>query len=181
MEHKASHLVSMPFISRFNVYHLVFFVIGISLGVVATLCFNSLSFSLQSFLYPMKTPITTLLPPSSPLKVLSNTNSNSTSTTTHALKRTLIHNMTDQELFLKASEVVSGIIDQDVPNKAIPKVAFMFLAKGALPLAPLWENFFKGHAGFYSIYLHQHPSFNETFPRDSVFYGRKVPSQVSRL
>lgn len=169
MEHKPSQLVSMPFISRFNVYHLVFFVIGISLGVVATLCFNSLSFSLQSFLYPMKTPIATLLPPSS-------------STTTHALKTSLIHNMTDQELFLKASQVVSGIInDQDVPNKAVPKVAFMFLAKGALPLAPLWENFFKGHAGFYSIYLHQHPSFNETFPQDSVFYGRKVPSQVSRL
>ncbi|OIW17559.1 hypothetical protein TanjilG_08837 [Lupinus angustifolius] len=80
--------------------------------------------------------------------------------------------MTDQELFLKAS-MVRGIED----NKTIPRVAFMFLAQGALPMAPLWEKFFKGHEGFYSIYLHQHPSFNETVPQDSVFHGRKVPSQ----
>ncbi|KAJ1391445.1 Glycosyl transferase, family 14 [Sesbania bispinosa] len=57
-------------------------------------------------------------------------------------------------------------------------MAFMFLEKGALPFAPLWEKFFKDHAGFYSIYLHQHPSFNETMPQDFVFYGRKVPSQA---
>lgn len=88
-----------------------------------------------------------------------------------------MHNMTDQELFVKVS-LVSGI--QDFPKKAIPKVAFMFLAKGALPLAPLWEKFFKGHDGFYFIYLHQ-PPFNVTMPEDSVFYGRNVPSQVSLL
>ncbi|KAF1870061.1 hypothetical protein Lal_00017641 [Lupinus albus] len=83
-----------------------------------------------------------------------------------------MHNMTDQELFLKAS-MVQGIED----NNTIPRVAFMFLAQGALPMAPLWEKFFKGHEGFYSIYLHQHPSFNETLPQGSVFHGRKVPSQ----
>ncbi|MED6217365.1 hypothetical protein PIB30_016989 [Stylosanthes scabra] len=80
--------------------------------------------------------------------------------------------MNDQELFLKASTVQG--------NKRagiVPKVAFMFLVKGGLPLAPLWERFFKGHEGFYSIYLHQHPSFNHTFPPRSVFFGRKVPSK----
>ncbi|XP_061338352.1 glycosyltransferase BC10-like [Gastrolobium bilobum] len=179
MEHNPSQLVSKPFIGNLygninRVYHLIFFIIGISLGIVATLCYNSLSLNLQAFLYPVMTPLTTLLPPPPPLTFSSSsliTKSNSNST---ELRTSLMHNMTDQELFLKAS-MESGI--QDFPNKAIPKVAFMFLAKGALPLAPLWENFFKGHEGFYSIYLHQHPSFNETLPKDSVFYGRKVPSQ----
>lgn len=89
-----------------------------------------------------------------------------------------MHNMTDQELFLKAS-MVQGI--EDFTNKTIPKVAFMFLVKGKLPLAPLWEKFFEGHAGFYSIYLHQDPSYHDNVREDSVFYGRKVPSQVRLL
>lgn len=197
MDHKPSLQVSKPFIGCIfgnihHVYHLVFYIIAISLGIVAitTLCFYSLSLSLKTIMYPLTTPFKTLLPPpplplpsSQPLfvtlppqppslpppppyQVLSSSwdkKSNST-------------NMTDQELFLKAS-MVREI--QDFPDNVIPKVAFMFLAKGALPLAPLWEKFFKGHKGFYSIYLHQHPSFNETVPEDSVFYGRKVPSQVS--
>lgn len=194
MEHKTSQdskLVSMPFFGFLyrkinNVYHLVFFIIGLSLGIAAILCFNSLTYSLQAFLYPATTPITKLLPPplsvtlplSPSLNVFSsstwNTKSNFKST---ELKTSLMHNMTDQELFLKVS-MASGI--QDFP-KAIPKVAFMFLAKGELPLATLWGKFFKGHDGFYSIYLHQHPFSNVTVPKDSVFYGRNVPSQVSLL
>ncbi|KAG4400102.1 hypothetical protein GLYMA_08G367200v4 [Glycine max] len=67
---------------------------------------------------------------------------------------------------------------QDFTEQTVPKVAFMFLARGPLPLAPLWEKFFKGHDGFYSIYLHQHPCFSETMPEDSVFYGRNIPSEL---
>uniref|UniRef100_A0A0R0F5T2 Core-2/I-branching beta-1,6-N-acetylglucosaminyltransferase family protein n=3 Tax=Glycine subgen. Soja TaxID=1462606 RepID=A0A0R0F5T2_SOYBN len=87
-----------------------------------------------------------------------------------------MHSMTDQELFLKASSMVSGT--QDFTQQAVPKVAFMFLARGPLPLAPLWEKFFKDHDGFYSIYLHQHPCYSETMPEDSVFYGRNIPSEL---
>ncbi|XP_027351477.1 glycosyltransferase BC10 [Abrus precatorius] len=192
MEHKPSQLVVMPFIGLLyrnlnNVCQLIFFIIGISLGVVATLC----------FLYPVTSPITTLpdlfppplpsshplsltLPPQSPslpLEVFSYSSGNyiNSNSTRAWLNISLMHNMTDQELFLKATTVSKT---RDFSNKAVPKVAFMFLAKGALPLAPLWEKFFKGHDAFYSIYLHQHPSFNETVPQDSVFYGRKVPSQA---
>ncbi|CAL0318896.1 unnamed protein product [Lupinus luteus] len=82
--------------------------------------------------------------------------------------------MTDQELFLKAYKV-KGI--DDFSNKTIPKVAFMFLVKGKVPLSPLWEKFFKDNEGFYSIYLHQDPSYKSKVHEDSAFYGRKVPSQ----
>ncbi|KAL2896351.1 hypothetical protein RDABS01_038135 [Bienertia sinuspersici] len=82
------------------------------------------------------------------------------------------HNMSDDELLWRASMV---------PHKRdqgkTPKVAFMFLTKGPLPLASLWNLFFKGHQNFYSIYVHTHPSFNYSWPPDSVFYGRAIPSQ----
>ncbi|CAI0436557.1 unnamed protein product [Linum tenue] len=56
----------------------------------------------------------------------------------------------------------------------------MFLTRGPLPLAPLWELFFKGHEGFYSVYVHNLPNYNHTDPLDSVFHGRRIPSKVGR-
>ncbi|KAM1431056.1 hypothetical protein ACFX2I_047050 [Malus domestica] len=82
--------------------------------------------------------------------------------------------MSDEELFRRAS-MVPRI--QDLPYKLVPKVAFMFLTKGPLPLSPLWEKFFKGHEGLYSIFVHAHPDFNESVPKDSVFHGRRIHSQ----
>ncbi|XP_062152964.1 glycosyltransferase BC10 [Alnus glutinosa] len=85
------------------------------------------------------------------------------------------HNMSDMELLQRASLMVPR---PELPTVlGVPKVAFMFLTKGPLPLAPLWEQFFKGHEGFYSIYVHTHPSFNDSTPEDSVFHGRRIPSQ----
>lgn len=86
------------------------------------------------------------------------------------------HDMDDQELLWKAS-MVPRI--QEVPYKMEPKVAFMFLTRGPLAMAPLWEKFFKGHEGLYSIYVHTDPSFDEPLTEDSVFYGRRIPSKVS--
>ncbi|GAB2210809.1 hypothetical protein Droror1_Dr00016093 [Drosera rotundifolia] len=91
----------------------------------------------------------------------------------------LMHNMTDEELISRASNVsflpqVEGCAE----IKLVPKLAFMFLTKGPLPLSPLWEMFFKGHQGLYSIYVHAHPSYNESVRVDSVFYGRHIPSQL---
>ncbi|GAU26955.1 hypothetical protein TSUD_06270 [Trifolium subterraneum] len=48
----------------------------------------------------------------------------------------LIHNMSDKELLWRAS-LVPKI--KDYPFQRVPKIAFMFLTKGPLPLAPLWE------------------------------------------
>ncbi|KAF2321222.1 hypothetical protein GH714_035702 [Hevea brasiliensis] len=87
----------------------------------------------------------------------------------------LMHNMEDDELFGRAS-MAPRI--QSVPQELVPKpkVAFMFLTKGPLPLAALWEKFFKGHEGLYSIYSSS-PSFNDTFPESSVFHERRIPSK----
>ncbi|KAF7830488.1 glycosyltransferase BC10-like [Senna tora] len=88
----------------------------------------------------------------------------------------LIHNMSDPELLWRSSFVPRI---KKYPFPRVPKIAFMFLTKGPLPLAPLWERFLKGHEGYYSIYVHSLPSFQANFPPSSVFHNRQIPSQVS--
>jgi hypothetical protein len=86
------------------------------------------------------------------------------------------HAMTDEELLWRASFAprVRGY-----PFRRVPKVAFMFLTRGPLPLAPLWERFFRGHEGRYSIYVHALPSYHANFTSESVFDRRQIPSKVS--
>jgi hypothetical protein len=81
--------------------------------------------------------------------------------------------MTDEELLWRASFAprVRGY-----PFRRVPKVAFMFLTRGPLPLAPLWERFFRGNDGRYSIYVHALPSYRANFTSDSVFYQRQIAS-----
>ncbi|KAL3500661.1 hypothetical protein ACH5RR_039754 [Cinchona calisaya] len=88
----------------------------------------------------------------------------------------LLHSMSDEELFWRAS--LAPRINK-YPFNRVPKIAFMFLTKGPLPLAPLWERFFKGHSGLYEIYVHSLPSYHADFAPTSVFYRRQVPSQVA--
>ncbi|PON50746.1 Glycosyl transferase [Parasponia andersonii] len=88
----------------------------------------------------------------------------------------LMHTMNDSELLWRAS-LVPRI--KSYPFKRVPKIAFMFLTKGPLPMAPLWERFFKGNEGRYSIYIHSMPSYDPDFPPSSVFYKRQIPSQVA--
>ncbi|KAG7578128.1 Glycosyl transferase family 14 [Arabidopsis thaliana x Arabidopsis arenosa] len=84
------------------------------------------------------------------------------------------HSMNDSELLWRAS-MEPRILEY--PFKRVPKMAFMFLTKGPLPFSPLWERFFKGHEGFYSIYVHALPDYRSDFPSSSVFYRRQIPSQ----
>nr|XP_043613603.1 glycosyltransferase BC10-like [Erigeron canadensis] len=88
----------------------------------------------------------------------------------------LLHTMSDKELFWRASFVPQL---KNYPFTRVPKIAFMFLTKGPLPLAPLWERFFKGHEHLYSIYVHSLPSYKANIPPASVFHGRQIPSQVA--
>ncbi|KAF8407788.1 hypothetical protein HHK36_006924 [Tetracentron sinense] len=90
----------------------------------------------------------------------------------------LMHNMDDEELFWRAS-MVPRI--QDFPYQRVSKVAFMFLTKGHMPLGPLWEKFFKGHEGLYSIYIHTDPFFDVSAPEDSVFHKRRIPSKGDQM
>jgi Core-2/I-Branching enzyme len=87
----------------------------------------------------------------------------------------VMHNMTEEELFWKAS-MVPQISKPPLERKL--KVAFLFLSRGELPFADLWDMFFKGHEGLYSIYWHNDPLFNGSVPEHSVFHGRRIPSKV---
>lgn len=90
----------------------------------------------------------------------------------------LQHSMTDEELFWRASLVPHM---EEYPFNRVPKVAFLFLTRGPLPFVPLWERFFKGHKGLYSIYVHTLPDYKLNVNDDSAFYGRQIPSEVSTL
>lgn len=88
----------------------------------------------------------------------------------------LLHDMNDTELFWRASLVP---MIKDYPFHRTPKIAFMFLTRGPLPMAPLWERFLNGNEKLYSIYIHSLPSYEPDFRPSSVFYGRQIPSQVA--
>ncbi|XP_062094013.1 glycosyltransferase BC10 [Humulus lupulus] len=88
--------------------------------------------------------------------------------------KNLTHHMSDHELFWKASMVPTK---EEFPYKRVPKVAFMFLTRGPLPLLPLWEKFFQGHEKLFSIYVHAVPGFKLNVSSTSPFFGREIPSQ----
>ncbi|MQL76271.1 hypothetical protein Taro_008664, partial [Colocasia esculenta] len=89
--------------------------------------------------------------------------------------RKVKHTMTDDELFWRATMVPKKA---EYPFKRVPKVAFMFLTRGALPFVPLWEKFFRGHEDLFSVYIHSLPNYKLNVSSTSPFYGRQVPSQV---
>ncbi|XP_074330867.1 glycosyltransferase BC10-like [Apium graveolens] len=89
---------------------------------------------------------------------------------------TVWHSMNDSQLFWRAS------FDPQIksyPFKRVPKIAFMFLTRGPLPMVPLWERFLKGHEERYSIYVHALPTYVEDYSPSSPFYRRQIPSQVA--
>ncbi|KAK4790620.1 hypothetical protein SAY86_017924 [Trapa natans] len=91
------------------------------------------------------------------------------------LRRNLSHGMSDKELLWRAAMVSrSGTY----PFRRVPRVAFMFLTRGPLPLLPLWERFFQGqNRDLYSIYVHALPGYRLNVSSDSPFHGRQIPSQ----
>ncbi|CAN6348666.1 unnamed protein product [Urochloa humidicola] len=87
------------------------------------------------------------------------------------------HNMTEDELLWTASW--HPRLRRRYPYRRVPKVAFLFLTVGPLPLAPLWERFFSGagSSDLYSIYVHTMPGYHLNFTAASPFHRRQVPSQ----
>lgn len=59
-----------------------------------------------------------------------------------------------------------------------PKIAFMFLTRGPLPLAPLWERFLSGHESKYSVYIHASPFYKyKEKELPSLFEGKVIRSE----
>ncbi|XP_010916432.1 glycosyltransferase BC10-like [Elaeis guineensis] len=162
------------FLSNFLLFGL-----GLAVGFISSFYLKAIPFPLQaSKISFLSSPPSPVLPPPSPQPVVPNV-------TSVAKERVglkgyvepikVMHDMTDEELLWRAS-MVPRI--KSHPYRRVPKVAFLFLTRGPLAFSPLWEMFFKGHEGFYSIYVHADPSFNESAPEGSVFHGRRVPSKV---
>ncbi|OAY82544.1 hypothetical protein ACMD2_25583 [Ananas comosus] len=87
----------------------------------------------------------------------------------------LWHEMSDEELLRKATTTTASCGGTAEERK---KVAFMFLTRGRMPLAPLWQRFFHGHdSRLFSVYVHAPPEFTEEPPRGSVFFQRRIPSK----
>jgi len=103
----------------------------------------------------------------------------------------LFHNMEDEELLYKASMMkttttttaaaTAAEADTGTMLREEAKIAFLFLTRGPLPLRALWDAYFEGHEGRYSIYVHAHPNFlqDPTISSSSVFFRRYIPSKVN--
>lgn len=160
---------------------LFFFIFGLTLGII--LCFHYKSFSLNLQVSNGQFSIFTtqsLVQPPPPQPTFSSppptTATDDAPTTSHTESHSLKHGMSDEELLWRASMTPKI---QEFPFERVPKIAFMFLTRGPVILAPLWEKFFKGNQGLYSIYVHSDPSFNGSEPEGSVFHGRRIASKVS--
>ncbi|KAF5777351.1 putative glycosyl transferase, family 14 [Helianthus annuus] len=140
---------------------ILFFAFGLSFGILLTFQLKNVSFNFR-------------------FNDFATTTTTTTTTTIMGLQDFMYpskttHNMTDQELIWRASMVPKV---RKYPYERIPKVAFMFLTRGPVLMSPLWEMFFQGYNGLFTIYVHMsNSSSNWTVPEDSVFHDRKIPSQ----
>ncbi|KAG8088165.1 hypothetical protein GUJ93_ZPchr0010g9439 [Zizania palustris] len=193
--HKQQQLPAMRAASRFggkvSLLDVALVLLLVSLGFVLGLTSSNVMF-LRSFYS------SALMPPSPKSLLLSSTTTTARATSktpppvypsslppgnNHPQQRrqpTAMHNMTDDELFWRAS-MAPKLRGRRPPGGAPKKVAFMFLVRGDLPLRPLWEKFFAGQrAELYSIYVHAHPSYSFAGSPDSIFYGRYIPSKATK-
>ncbi|KAL0922169.1 hypothetical protein M5K25_006135 [Dendrobium thyrsiflorum] len=81
--------------------------------------------------------------------------------------------LTDEELISKA--VIGDILSMQFPHKNSSKIAFMFLTAGSLPFEKLWEKFFLGNDGRFSIYIHS--SREKPIHVSPLFIGRDIRSE----
>lgn len=144
---------------------LFIFVFGflIGLSVYSNFNFNQYNVSRTSSIVP-KT-----------IRFVSNCNRDTSTLEDFIKPEKLLHGMKDRELYWRASVVPQM---EEYPFDRVPKVAFMFLTKGPIHLAPIWERFFKGHGDLFTIYVHAPPAYRLNVSEESVFYGRQIPSGV---
>ncbi|XP_076911104.1 glycosyltransferase BC10-like [Bidens hawaiensis] len=160
---------------------MLFFFFGLCFGIILTFHLKNVSFNLQFTQFSHSNTTTTIkVPDSVPVTELKTMPPPPPPPEKVGLDRYLtppepMHDMSDEELIWRASMVPKV---RDYPFERTPKVAFMFLTRGPVVLAPLWEKFFKGNEELYTIYVHSSDlSANVTEPEDSVFYGRRIPSK----
>lgn len=161
-----SHLHLIRFLT-----YLLLLACGITLGIIISFYLKSFNFNLHFTQLSQKT---TLLPLRQPIVFDSSLNGSHEGLKKFIEPSQVVHDLSDEELLWRAS--LTPKIDE-YPFDRVPKVAFLFLVRGPVPLAPLWEKFFKGHKGYYSIYVHSNPSYNGSEVESPVFHGRRIPSK----
>ncbi|XP_027362732.1 glycosyltransferase BC10-like [Abrus precatorius] len=168
--HSASKHFNAHLQLRFLPY-LLLLAFGITIGVIISFYIKSCTFNLQFSQFSLSSLHKPMLPPieSPKLSNLSHVGLKEFIGPFHAM-----HGMSDEELLWRASMTPKI---HEYPFDRVPKVAFLFLVRGPVPLAPLWQKFFKGHKGYYSIYVHSNPSYIGSDPESPVFHGRRIPSK----
>ena len=86
------------------------------------------------------------------------------------------HNLTDEQLLFRSSAM--PYLPEHY-QRGTPKLALLYLTRGPLPLAPVWDQWLKGQDGLYSLYVHPAPGFKYGTEVADVFRGREIPSQVN--
>lgn len=162
--------VPLQYVNLFAFF--LFFAIGLTAGILLSLQYRNITFNLQ--VNDGLISLSTSQAPPSPTSTFPMEHHKGLQDFIEPSE--VMHGMNDEELLWRASMTPKI---QEFPFKRVPKVAFMFLTRGRLYLAPLWEKFFKGNEGLYTIYVHTNPSYNGSEPEDSIFHGRRIPSKVS--
>ncbi|XP_022857201.1 uncharacterized protein LOC111378254 isoform X2 [Olea europaea var. sylvestris] len=80
--------------------------------------------------------------------------------------------LTDDEIASRV--VIRDILDIPPVIPKTPKIAFLFLTPGALPFEKLWDKFFQGHEGKFSVYVHASKDKPVHFSR--YFFNREIRS-----
>ncbi|KAK1420872.1 hypothetical protein QVD17_22799 [Tagetes erecta] len=83
-----------------------------------------------------------------------------------------VRELSDDEV--AARVVISNILNTPPMKSKNPKIAFMFLSVGSLPFEKLWDKFFQGHEGRFSIYIHA--SRDKPVHSSSYFVNREIRS-----
>ncbi|GMI81563.1 hypothetical protein like AT4G31350 [Hibiscus trionum] len=92
----------------------------------------------------------------------------------------LYHQPSFRSRELTDEETVSHVVIREILN-APPiqsknsKIAFLYLTPGTLPFEPLWDMFFRGHDGRFSVYVHA--SREKPVHSSDYFIGRDIRSE----
>ncbi|KAK9017772.1 hypothetical protein V6N11_000776 [Hibiscus sabdariffa] len=81
---------------------------------------------------------------------------------------------TDEEIISRV--VVKDILNMPQVQSKNPKIAFMFLTPGSLPFEKLWDMFFRGHEGRFSVYVHA--SKEKPVHESRYFLNREIRSSA---
>ncbi|KAK8630282.1 hypothetical protein V6N13_079080 [Hibiscus sabdariffa] len=81
---------------------------------------------------------------------------------------------TDEEIVSRV--VVREILNTPPVQSKNPKIAFMFLTPGSLPFEKLWDMFFRGHEGRFSVYVHA--SQEKPVHESRYFLNREIRSSA---